>query len=157
MDELLRGWTDVLLPSTVMLSVTVSFLAIPGVILSNLNGSNVTIPSQVIIFTSPAQIASTLSIVTSVGSIVTDLLLVRYTSTNPRPSSPSSMPYLYEHSQRLFGDESMAIVFSLPWALLMWSMVLFFIGLLLSCFTHSNASTRICVAVVSVMVACLTV
>ena len=36
-------------------------------------------------------------------------------------------------------------------------MVLFFIGLLLSCFTHSNTSTRISVAVMLVMVACLTV
>ena len=36
-------------------------------------------------------------------------------------------------------------------------MVLFFIALLLSCFTHSSASTCISVAVMSVMVACLTV
>ncbi|KAI0249201.1 hypothetical protein BJV78DRAFT_712637 [Lactifluus subvellereus] len=36
-------------------------------------------------------------------------------------------------------------------------MMLFFIAPLLSCFTHSNASTRICVAVMSVTVACLTV
>ncbi|KAI0253111.1 hypothetical protein BJV78DRAFT_241690 [Lactifluus subvellereus] len=156
MNELLQEWTDVLLPSTVMLSVTVSFLAIPGIVLSNLNGSNVTNPSQVIIFTSPAQIASTLSIVASVGSIVIDLL-VRYTNTKPKASSAGPLPYQYERSQRLFGNESMAIVFSLPWALLMWSMVLFSIALLLSCFTHSNASTRISVTVMSVIVACLTV
>ncbi|KAI0253090.1 hypothetical protein BJV78DRAFT_239576 [Lactifluus subvellereus] len=157
MNDLLQEWKDILVPSTVMLSVTVSFLAIPGIILSNLNGSNVTIPSQVIIFTSPAQIASTLSIVTSVGSIVIDLLLVRYTSTKPKPSSASSSTYQYQRSRRIFGNESMAIVFSLPWALLMWSMVLFFIGLLLSCFTHSNASTRISVAAMLGIVACLTV
>ena len=67
-----------------MLAVTVSFLVVPGVILSNLTEPNVNIPSQVIIFTSPAQIASTLSIVASVGSIVIDLLLIRYTSTEPK-------------------------------------------------------------------------
>jgi hypothetical protein len=71
-----------------MLSVTVSFLTIPGIVLSNLNGTNVTSRSQIIIFTSPAQIASTLSIIASVGSIVIDLLLIRYTSTKPKSSSP---------------------------------------------------------------------
>ena len=74
-----------------MLSVTVSFLTIPGIVLSNLNGTNVTSQSQVIIFTSPAQIASTLSIIASVGSIVIDLLLIRYTSTNPKARTPDSV------------------------------------------------------------------
>ena len=69
----------------------------------------------------------------------------------------------------------MAIVFGLPWALLMWSyvvprpqdflphidgishtsaagrMVMFLIALLLLCFTISNTSTRIFVSVMSVM------
>ncbi|KAI0253076.1 hypothetical protein BJV78DRAFT_238747 [Lactifluus subvellereus] len=155
MNDLLQEWKDILIPSTVMLSVTVSYLTIPGTILSNLN--NVTIPSQVIIFTSPAQIASTLSIVASVGSIVIDLLLIRYTSTKPKSSSASSSPYQYQRSHTIFGNESMAIVFSLPWALLMWSMVLFFAALLLSSFTHSNAPTRISVVAMSAIVACLTV
>ncbi|KAI0253108.1 hypothetical protein BJV78DRAFT_1281181 [Lactifluus subvellereus] len=145
MNELLQEWTDVLLPSTVMLSVTVSFLAIPGVVLSNLNGSN---------------IASTLSIVASVGSIVIDLLLVRYTNTKPKPSSASSPRYQYENSQRLFSNESMAIVFSLPWALLMWSYVIRY--LLLPTNIHGILSLTpgghgISVAVMSAMVACLTI
>jgi hypothetical protein len=64
---------------TVVLSVNVGFLAIPGVVISNLN-SNITGPSQVVIFTSPAQIASCMSIVASTGSIVISLLLIRHTS-----------------------------------------------------------------------------
>ena len=69
----------------------------------------------------------------------------------------------------------MAIIFSLPWALLMWSyvilclpdlllgsslrnppfvdrMVIFFVALLFFCFSISNASTRIFVAIMSVLV-----
>jgi hypothetical protein len=72
----------------------------------------------------------------------------------------------------------MAITYSLPWALLMWSyvisyfqtlpsahiygpapprdrMVTFFIALLLFCYTISNTSTRVFVAVISVIVAIL--
>jgi hypothetical protein len=59
-----------------MLSANVGFLAIPGVILSNLN-SNLTSTSQVVIFTSYSQIASSLSMEASIGSIIIALLLVR--------------------------------------------------------------------------------
>ncbi len=71
--------TRMISQSTVMLSVNVGFLAIPGVVVSNLNG-NITGTSQVVIFTSPAQIASCMSIVASAGSIVIGLLLVRRTT-----------------------------------------------------------------------------
>jgi len=58
-----------------MLAVNVGFLAVPGVVISNLN-SNITGTNQVVIFTSPAQIASCMSIVASAGSIVIALFLV---------------------------------------------------------------------------------
>jgi len=49
----------------------------------------------------------------------------------------------------------MAIIFSLPWALLMWSMMVVFIALLLlcQCFTISNVATRIFVGFISVLMA----
>ncbi|SRR6266851_2901791 len=61
--------------STVILTVNVGFLAIPGV------GVNSTSPSQTAIFTSSTQIASCLSIQASIGSIVIGLLLVRHSVT----------------------------------------------------------------------------
>ena len=70
--------------STVMLSANVGFLAIPGVVLSNLNGSSLTSASQVVTFTSPTQIASSLSVEASIGSIVIGLLLVRHNRTKQR-------------------------------------------------------------------------
>ncbi|KAH9050809.1 hypothetical protein EDB87DRAFT_1827322 [Lactarius vividus] len=77
--------------STVVLSVNVGFLAIPGVIVSNIN-SNITSTGQVIIFTSPAQIASCMSIVASAGSVVIGLLLVRRNSAkqNEDPAGATS-------------------------------------------------------------------
>jgi hypothetical protein len=67
-----------------MLTANVSFLAIPGVVLSNLSGSNLTSASQVVIFPSSSQVASSLSVVTSIGSIVNGLLLVRHNRTKQR-------------------------------------------------------------------------
>jgi len=67
-----------------MLTANVGFLAIPGVVLSNLSGSSITSASQVAIFPSASQVASSLSVVTSIGSIVNGLLLVRHNRTKQR-------------------------------------------------------------------------
>jgi hypothetical protein len=64
-----------------MLTANVGFLAVPGVVLSNLNGSNLTSASQVVIFTSHSQIASSLSMELSIGSIIIGLLLLRLNRT----------------------------------------------------------------------------
>ena len=67
-----------------MLTANVGFLAIPGVVLSNLNGTDLTNANQVNIFTSATQIASSLSVEASIGSIVIGLLLVRHNRTKQR-------------------------------------------------------------------------
>jgi hypothetical protein len=67
-----------------MLTANVGFLAIPGVVLSNLSGTNISAASQVFIFTSPSQIASSLSVEASIGSIMIGLLLVRHNRTKQK-------------------------------------------------------------------------
>jgi hypothetical protein len=67
-----------------MLTANVGFLAIPGVVLSNLSGTNISAASQVVIFTSPSQIASSLSVLASIGSIMIGLLLVRHNRTKQK-------------------------------------------------------------------------
>jgi hypothetical protein len=74
----------IVIQSTVMLAANVGFLAIPGVIISNLSGSSITEASQVLIFTSSSQIASSLSVEASIGSIVTGLLLARHNRTKQK-------------------------------------------------------------------------
>ncbi|KAI0250650.1 hypothetical protein BJV78DRAFT_544493 [Lactifluus subvellereus] len=151
MTKLSGEWEGVILPSTVILTANVGFLAIPGVVLSNLNGSNITSASQVTILTSPAQIASFLSMEASIGSIVIGLLLARHNRTKQKEDPAGASVYLDQSAHRVYGLEPMAIVFGLPWALLMWSMVIFFIALLLLCFTISNTSTRIFISVMSLV------
>jgi hypothetical protein len=58
-----------------MLTANVGFLAIPGVVVSNLN-SNITKTSDLHIYTSASQIVSCMSMVASVGSIVIGMFLV---------------------------------------------------------------------------------
>ncbi|KAH9973819.1 hypothetical protein BGW80DRAFT_1306591 [Lactifluus volemus] len=151
--KLLREWQDVVLWSVMMLVANVGFLAIPGVVITNLSEAAITSPRQLIISTSPAQIASSLSIQASIGSVVTSLLLLRHHRQKQKEDLASVGSYLTQSTRigRCFGLEPLAIVFSLPWALLMWSVVTFFISLLLFCFYNSNMSTRIVVAVSSVL------
>jgi ABC-type cobalamin transport system permease subunit len=80
--------------STVMLTANVGFLAIPGVVLSNLNGTDLTSASQVLIFPSSSQMASALSVEASIGSIVIGLLLVRHNRTKQKedPAGAVSSP-----------------------------------------------------------------
>ena len=80
-----------------MLSVNVGFLAIPGVVLSNLSGTNITSASEVVILTSPSQIASSLSVLASIGSTMIGLLLVRHNRTKHEEdpvSAVSGQPHL---------------------------------------------------------------
>jgi hypothetical protein len=67
-----------------MLTANVGFLAIPGVVISNLSGTSITNTQQVLILTSPSQIASSLSVQASIGSIMIGLLLVRHNRTKQK-------------------------------------------------------------------------
>ncbi|KAH8982875.1 hypothetical protein EDB92DRAFT_2040114, partial [Lactarius akahatsu] len=133
--KLLEEWQELILLSTVMLSANVGFLAIPGVVVN---------------ITTPAQIASYMSMEASVGSIVIGLLLVRHNRSKQK-EDPTT--YLIQYTHQRFGLEPMAILYSLPWALLMWAMVMFFIALLLVFFRSSNSSMQIFAAATSAMVA----
>ena len=67
-----------------MLTANVGFLAIPGVVISNISGTGISSASGVIIFTSSSQIASSLSVGASIGSIMIGLLLVRHNRTKQK-------------------------------------------------------------------------
>jgi hypothetical protein len=77
-----------------MLSANVGFLAIPGVVISTLN-DNITSASEVVIFTSPAQIASYMSMEASVGSIVIGLLLVRHNRSKQKEDPVGAVSQLH--------------------------------------------------------------
>jgi len=123
-----------------MLAVSVGFLAIPGVTLYNLDTNN---EIQAAIFKSSSQIASALSVEASIGSIVIGMFLVRHNRTKQEASASEAVSeqssymcvdvtfvqfeYLDQSCKTMAGLEPMAIVFSLPWALLMWSYVVSFL------------------------------
>ncbi|KAI9446144.1 hypothetical protein H4582DRAFT_1843464 [Lactarius indigo] len=141
MQKLVSEWTEFVLYSTVMLAANVAFLAIPGVIVVPQNTSS----PNAWIKPSPAQIASSISLVFSIGSIITGLLLIRRNRTMMTKDPKSAWYYLYGMNWPVVGLEPLAIVFSLTYALLMWSAWGFFVALLI--FSFQDTSMRIWIPV----------
>ncbi|KAH9162671.1 hypothetical protein EDB89DRAFT_1860659, partial [Lactarius sanguifluus] len=123
MQKLVSEWTEFVLYSTVMLAANVAFLAIPGVIIAppfpTTPGPNPWIKP------SPAQITSSISLVFSIGSIITGLLLIRRNRNMMTKDPKSAWYYLQGMNWPVVGLEPLAIVFSLTYALLLWSYVIF--------------------------------
>ncbi|KAH9066341.1 hypothetical protein EDB87DRAFT_709584 [Lactarius vividus] len=149
MQKLVSEWTEFVLYSTVMLAANVAFLAIPGVIIAppypTPPGPNDPLSPNTWIKPSPAQIASSISLVFSVGSIITGLLLIRRNRTMMTKDPQSAWHYLHGMKKPWFGLEPLAIVFSITYALLMWSAWGFFVALLI--FSFQDTSMRIWIPV----------
>ena len=71
----------------------------------------------------PAQISSFLSIVASVGSILLGLLLVRQHRIKSKETADEAHRFLESRKHKALGLETLAIIYSLPYAMLMWGYV----------------------------------
>jgi len=143
MQKLVSEWIEFVLYSTVMLAGNVGFLAVQDV--------TVAPPKE----PSPAQIASSVSLLFSLGSIIAGLLLIRRNRTMAMQDPATAWEYLDSMTKPLFYLEPLAIVFSLTFALLMWSVCMFFVALLIFCFQNETKSIRISVGVASGIVVVL--
>ncbi|KAI0247959.1 hypothetical protein BJV78DRAFT_1241392 [Lactifluus subvellereus] len=150
MQRLLSEWTDFVLYSTVMLATNVAFLAIQGVVVVPQNG-----PGW--IKACPAQIASSVSLVFSVGSIITGLVLIRRNRSMMVEDAKTAWDYLKEMESPCFHLEPLAIIFSLTYALLMWSVWLFFIALLLFSFQNTTTEIQVIVGIFALFVTLLVI
>ncbi|TDL22881.1 hypothetical protein BD410DRAFT_202988 [Rickenella mellea] len=107
--ETLRSeWVEFTFFGTVLLAANVAFLSIPA---SGVNESG--------------QIASLLSTASSIGGIMLGLLLVRQHRNKSKDTANNAAEYLSNRTHPKLGLETLAIMYSLPYALLMWAMVTF--------------------------------
>ncbi|KAI0293045.1 hypothetical protein BC826DRAFT_1143101 [Russula brevipes] len=136
MEQLVSEWVELVLYATVMLAANVGFLATQNI-------------------SAPAEAASSISLVLSIGSIISGLLLVRRNRTMAAQDTRTAWDYLDCMNKRHFYLEPLAIIFSLTYALLMWSVCSFFIAVLISSFWKAKKNTWIAVAVSASLVAAL--
>ncbi|RPD75534.1 hypothetical protein L226DRAFT_545397 [Lentinus tigrinus ALCF2SS1-7] len=123
--KLQNEWQEFVLYATVLLNANVAFLAIPSVD----NG-----PNDI----TAAQISSYLSIITSVGSILLGLLLIRQHRVKAKETADDANAFLRSRKHKMLGLETLAIIYSLPYAMLMWGMVTFLVAFSFECFKNSD-------------------
>ncbi|KAF4601651.1 hypothetical protein EYR40_004850 [Pleurotus pulmonarius] len=128
-------WQDFILnvgQSAVLLAANVAFLAIQSI------DGNKDHPD----FRFPSQIASYVSTLMSISSILAGLLLVHHTRAKVHDSKLEALEYLGTRRDGLFGFVPLAIVYSLPYTLLLYAVISFMVAFLLVCFVNTTKVTR---------------
>ncbi|EIW75801.1 hypothetical protein CONPUDRAFT_85065, partial [Coniophora puteana RWD-64-598 SS2] len=129
--------------STVMLAVDVSFLAVPNVELASLGKEDA------------STVATYVSIIAVVGSMTLSLLLSA-DARRRKSESASKAVGLLDTVSMLFGLELLAIMYSMPFALLMWGMLSFLIGFCCRVFPQAAIYTK-CLCAVALLILAMTV
>ncbi|KAJ7727013.1 hypothetical protein DFH07DRAFT_234433 [Mycena maculata] len=120
--------------ATVLLNAGMAFLAIPA-------ADN----------KSTGELASYISVVASLGSVVVGLILSSQNREriNAKDYIDEAADYLARHYQSRFGFEPLAVLYSLPFALLMWGTFAFLVAFLDMCLQEADNLTRALVSITS--------
>ncbi|KAI3610766.1 hypothetical protein WG66_006930 [Moniliophthora roreri] len=124
-------WQELILFGTVLLNANVAFLAIQSV------DEDTASPNR-----SPAQIASYLSVVASIGSVIIGLMLARKNKVKSKEAADDAAIFLNSFMTERLGLETLAILYSVPYALLMWGVILFLAGFSFMCLFRSSITIR---------------
>jgi len=125
-------WQQLILFNTVLLNANVAFLAIQSI--DNASGS----PGR-----SPAQIASFLSIVASFGSIILGLVLARKHRAKAKATATDAAQFLRSWMRHQLGIATLAVLYSVPYALLMWGVICFLVAFSFMCYSNSDILVRL--------------
>ncbi|KAF9237044.1 hypothetical protein BU15DRAFT_14813, partial [Melanogaster broomeanus] len=130
-------WAGFTIYSTVMLAVDVSFLAVPGVETSSPTSN----PPPVSV------VATYMSILCTIGSLVASVILTSQSQRTGYGSAADTVSFLEGLTSTLIGIDHLAIMYSVPYGLLLWSMVFFIVALFDVIFTSTYRNTLIIIGV----------
>ncbi|KAG1717238.1 hypothetical protein EDB19DRAFT_1820418 [Suillus lakei] len=123
--------------ATVLLNVNVGFLAINSV---DRGGK------------SAVQMANYMSLVTSLGSIILGIFLVWHEQTSGDNTALEAALFALKLHDQKHGLEKLAIIYSVPKALLMWGMVFFFVAFSIDWCSAGDTTSRVVVGTVILIV-----
>ncbi|KAH8831172.1 hypothetical protein DL96DRAFT_1586724 [Flagelloscypha sp. PMI_526] len=135
-EKLTAEWNDIIVLGTVLLAVNVSFLSIDSIEPSpklQHDGAGRSI----------AQVLSYTSTIITMGSIVIGLLLKRLHHARAGETSIAAIEFIHSRKSEVLGMENIAIVYALPFSLLMWGMFLFLVGFTASCLFETLTWIRV--------------
>ncbi|KAF8814774.1 hypothetical protein BYT27DRAFT_7081775, partial [Phlegmacium glaucopus] len=130
LEQLTADWKEFTLYATVLLNANVAFLAIQSVDISASAGHR-----------SHTQRASYFSIMTSIGAIVLGLLLVKIHNTS------LNVTFIVNRSASMYGLEILALMYSLPYALLISGLISFLAAFSIMCFGSQDHITIIMMSI----------
>ncbi|KLO09725.1 hypothetical protein SCHPADRAFT_553603 [Schizopora paradoxa] len=137
--KLQEDWTQQVLFSAVLIAASVSFLAVPSVLPKSGIPPNQSAP--------PAVVATQVSLLLTLGGTIIGLLLSHEHRRKENRSAQAAADFLSRRSHRSRGLEALAILYSLPFSLLMWGMLSFLTSIGITCLNLSVnglAPTIIC-------------
>ncbi|KAF9244164.1 hypothetical protein BU15DRAFT_17603, partial [Melanogaster broomeanus] len=118
-SNLSSEWAGFTIYSTVMLAVDVSFLAIPAL------GAGASMTTE-----EPGAIILTyVSIIFVVGSLIVSVQLSNRLRGQENLAAKEAATMLFQSAQSMMGTDALAILYSLPIALLNWGMIFFLLAL----------------------------
>ncbi|KAJ8584358.1 hypothetical protein M405DRAFT_468041 [Rhizopogon salebrosus TDB-379] len=123
-DRLNTEWSGYTIFSTVMLAVDISFLAVPSV-----QGQTAAI------------LVAYLSTLCAMGSLVVSLVLAGQVNDTRRNNAEGVALFMVQMTQSMLGLDSLALMLSLPFALLIWGMTFFGAALSIVIFSTSDTLT----------------
>ncbi|KAF9235817.1 hypothetical protein BU15DRAFT_64569 [Melanogaster broomeanus] len=103
--------------STVVLAVDISFLAVPGVQAASGDSQ------------SAATISIYASVISSVCALIISVILAGQIRGHDVDSVGGGADYMARMTRNAHGDEALAVIFSLPYSLLLWAMLSFIVAL----------------------------
>ncbi|OJA21324.1 hypothetical protein AZE42_03881 [Rhizopogon vesiculosus] len=134
-DRLNSEWSGYTIFSTVMLAVDISFLAVP-----------------IVQYQTAATLVAYLSTLCAMGSLVVSLVLAGQVNDTRRNKAADVASFMVQMTQSTLGLESLALMLSLPFALLIWGMTFFGAALSILIFNTSGTVTISIVAPIWVAV-----
>ncbi|KAI6137273.1 hypothetical protein F5141DRAFT_76834 [Pisolithus sp. B1] len=136
--KLTSEWSRFTIFSTVLLTADVGLLAAPALGNSGSAGSSTSGGPPIALQMTAAIASIYLSIFFSVASILTSIQLTNRVGGKEYSSATSTSAMLDRTNKSLFGTDSLAIMYSLPYALLIWGIFLFVLGMSLLIFSSTN-------------------
>ncbi|KLO11175.1 hypothetical protein SCHPADRAFT_486100 [Schizopora paradoxa] len=127
--KLQEDWTQQVLISSVLVTTNVLFLAVPVVLPKSGIPPNQSAP--------PAVVATQVSLLLTLGGTIIGLLLFHEHRRKENRSAQAAADFLSRRSHRSRGLEALAILYSLPFSLLMWGMLSFLAGIGITCLNLS--------------------
>ncbi|KAF8836691.1 hypothetical protein BDN67DRAFT_936435 [Paxillus ammoniavirescens] len=136
--NMISEWAGFTVFSTVMLAVDVSFLVVPGVEPQNPNSD----PQPV------GVVAIYISILCTIGSLVASIILSRQ-SRRTGYTADATASYVEAMTSTLLGIDHLAIMYSVPYGLLMWGMISYVVALCDVIIRSAHPTTSILIGIIA--------